>query len=48
MQVPGRPLGLELTETQVFEPSIRARLGTTAQFCKVIGIRGTLRVSLKC
>jgi hypothetical protein len=27
---------LELSDTAVYEPSIRARLGTTSHFCKVV------------
>ena len=33
---PGRSLSLNLSETRVYEPQIRARLGTTAHFCKVV------------
>jgi len=29
---PGRPLSLKLSDTRVYEPQIRARLGTTAHF----------------
>jgi len=32
---PRRSLSLELRDTRVYEPQIRARLGTTARFCKV-------------
>ena len=33
---PSRPLGLRLSDTRVYEPQIRARLGTAAYFCKVV------------
>ena len=32
---PSRSLNLKLSDTRVNEPQIRARLGTTAHFCKV-------------
>jgi len=34
--VPRRSLSLKLSDTGVCEPQIRARLGITAQFCKVV------------
>ena len=33
---PRRSLRLKLSDTRVYEPQIRARLGTTAQFCRVV------------
>ena len=33
---PRRSLSLKLSDTRVYEPQIRARLGTTAHFCEVI------------
>ena len=33
---PTRSLSLKLSGTRVYEPQIQARLGTTAQFCKVV------------
>ena len=33
---PRRSLSLKLSDTRVYEPQIRARLGTTAHFCKVV------------
>ena len=33
---PRRSLSLKLTDTRVYEPQIRARLGTTVQFCKAV------------
>ena len=38
---PLRSLSLELSDTRVYEPQIRARLGTTAHFCKVVVRRAT-------
>ena len=32
---PRRSLSLQLSETRVYEPQIRARLGTTTHFCEV-------------
>ena len=32
---------LELSDTKVYEPEIRARLGTAAHFCKVVVLRGS-------
>jgi len=32
---PRRPLSRKLSDTRVYEPHIRARLGTTAYFCEV-------------
>ena len=39
-----RPLNLELSGTQVYEPCIPVRLGTTAHFCQVVFLK--LRVDL--
>ena len=36
---PGRSLILQLSDTGVYEPQIRARLGTTAHFCKVVVLK---------
>ena len=33
---PRRSLSLKLSDARVYEPQIRARLGTTAHFCRVI------------
>ena len=33
---PRRSLSLDLSDTRVYEPPIRARLGTAARFCKVV------------
>ena len=33
---PRRSLSLKLSDTRVYEPQIRARLGTTAHFCEVV------------
>ena len=33
---PGRSLSLKLSDTRVYGPQIRARLGTTAHFCEVL------------
>jgi len=33
---PRRSLSLKLSDTRVYEPQIRARLGTSAHFCRVI------------
>jgi len=33
---PRRSLLLKLSDTRVYEPQIRARLGTTAHFCRVV------------
>ena len=30
---------LELSDTQVYQPQIRARLGTAAHFCEVVGLK---------
>ena len=35
---PTRSLSLKLSDTRVYEPQIRARLGTTTHFCEVVGI----------
>ena len=32
-------LGLELSDTKVYEPLIRARLGTAARFCRVLVLK---------
>ena len=34
-----RSLSLNLRDTKVYEPSIRARLGTTAHFCRVVVLK---------
>ena len=36
---PGRSLSLNLSDTQVYEPQIRARLGTTAHFSEVVVLK---------
>jgi len=37
-------LSLKLSDTRVYEPQIRARLGTTAHFCEVVVLEtNTLR-----
>ena len=36
---PRRSLSLKLGDTRVYEPYIRARLGTTAHFCEVVVLR---------
>jgi len=36
---PTRSLGLRLSDTRVYEPQIRARLGTTAHFCEVVVLK---------
>ena len=33
---PRRSLRLKMSDTRVYEPQIRARLGTTAHFCEVV------------
>ena len=33
---PIRSLSLKLSDTRVYEPQTRARLGTTARFCRVV------------
>ena len=33
---PSRSLSLKLSDTRVYEPQIRARLGATAHFCEVV------------
>jgi len=35
---PRRSLRLKLSDTRVYEPQIRARLGTTAHFCRVVAL----------
>ena len=35
LQVLEDPFSLKLSDTRVYEPQIRARLGTTAHFCEV-------------
>ena len=35
---PRRHLSIELSDTKVYGPEIRARLGTAAHFCKVVGL----------
>ena len=34
-----RSLGLKLSDTRAYEPQIRARLGTTAHFCKEVVLK---------
>ena len=34
-----RSLSLKLSDTRVYEPQIRARLGTTAHFCEVVVLK---------
>ena len=36
---PRRSLGLKLSGTRVYEPQIRARLGTTTHFCEVVVLK---------
>ena len=36
---PRRPLSLKLSDTRVYEPQIRAHLGTTAHFCRVVVLK---------
>ena len=36
---PRRSLSLRLSDTRVYEPQIRAGLGTTAHFCKVVVLK---------
>ena len=36
---PRRPLRLKRSDTRVYEPRIRARLETTAHFCKVVVLK---------
>ena len=36
---PRRSLSLKLSDTRVYEPQIRARLGTTAHFCEVVVLK---------
>ena len=36
---PRRSLRLKLSDTRVYEPQIRARLGTTAHFCEVVVLK---------
>ena len=38
---PRMSLSLKLSDTSVYEPQIRARLGTTAHFCRVVVPIGT-------
>ena len=40
---PSRSLSLKLSETRVYEPQIRARLGTIARFCRVIVLKSGSR-----
>ena len=40
---PRRSLSLELSDTRVYEPEIRARLGTTAHFYRVVVLKSPLR-----
>ena len=36
---PGRSLSLKMSDTRVYEPQIRARLGTAAHFCRVVVLK---------
>ena len=36
---PRRSLSLKLSDTRVYEPQIRARLGTTAHLCEVVVLK---------
>jgi len=36
---PRRSLSLKLSDTRVYEPQILTRLGTTAQFCRVVVLK---------
>ena len=36
---PARSLSLELSDARVFEPQIRARIGTTAHFCEAVVLK---------
>ena len=36
---PRRSLSLKLSDTRVYEPELRARLGTAVHFCKVVVLR---------
>jgi len=36
---PRRSLSLKLSDTRVYAPQIRARLGTTAHFCEVVVLK---------
>ena len=36
---PGRSLSLKLSDARVYEPQIRARLGTTAHLCEVVDLK---------
>jgi len=42
---PRRPLSLKLRDTRVYEPQIRARLGTTTHFCEVVVLMRRRRCS---
>ena len=43
---PGRSLSLELSDTRVYEPQVRSRLGTTAHFCEEWSISKKPKVRL--
>ena len=43
---PKRSLSLKLSDTRVYEPSIRARLGTAAHLCEVVVLKLRTRVRL--
>jgi len=52
---PGRSLILKLSDTRVYEPQIRARLGTASHFCEVVVLKlrtvpgdGRLRMGHAC
>jgi len=36
---PRRSLSLELSDTRVYEPQVRSRLGTTTHFCEVVVLK---------
>jgi len=39
---------LELTDTNVYEPEIRARLGTTAHLCRVFVVKSSVSLQTEC
>jgi len=43
---PRRSLSLKLSDTRVYEPQIRARLGTTAHFCEVVVLKNWFGIDL--
>ena len=44
---PRRSLSLKLSDTRVYEPQIRARLGTTANFCEVVVLKLSITLRSK-